>query len=283
MVLPIVRNIEDVRSFLSPKRRASKSVGLVPTMGALHEGHLSLVRHARTECDVVVVSIYVNPAQFAPSEDFDRYPRQFERDRELCEREGVDLLFCPTDAMMYPDGYATYVEVERLTKPLCGRSRPTFFRGVTTVVLKLFNIVSPDKAYFGWKDAQQAIVVKRMVEDLNLPIEIVAVPTVREPDGLAMSSRNDYLDAESRQQAPAIYAALEKARRACEQQGVGDGAALTTLIREHISSQTAGQVEYVEIASLDRLEPLEKVQPGNTLVAVAVHLGAARLIDNIRL
>jgi pantoate--beta-alanine ligase len=283
MALQVARSIEDVRSFLKPQRSAGKRVGFVPTMGALHEGHRSLMERARTDCDIVVVSIYVNPTQFGPGEDFERYPRTFERDRKLCENAGVDLIFCPTNAMMYLDGYATYVVVERLSEPLCGRSRPTHFRGVATVVLKLFNIVLPDIAYFGWKDAQQAIIIQRMVADLNLPIAIVAVPTVRETDGLAMSSRNQLLDPESRQQAPAIYAALEKARAAFEEQGVNECAALTALIREHIASHTAGRIDYVELVSLDRLEPLDHVEPGNTLVAVAVYLGGARLIDNIRL
>jgi len=283
MALQVARSIEDVRSFLKPQRSAGKRIGFVPTMGALHEGHRSLMERARTDCDIVVVSIYVNPTQFGPGEDFERYPRTFERDRKLCENAGVDLIFCPTNAMMYLDGYATYVVVERLSEPLCGRSRPTHFRGVATVVLKLFNIVLPDIAYFGWKDAQQAIIIQRMVADLNLPIAIVAVPTVRETDGLAMSSRNQLLDPESRQQAPAIYAALEKARAAFEEQGVNECAALTALIREHIASHTAGRIDYVELVSLDRLEPLDHVEPGNTLVAVAVYLGGARLIDNIRL
>lgn len=279
----IARDIESVRSYLAPHRRQGTRIGLVPTMGALHDGHLSLVRRARSDCDVVVVSIYVNPKQFGPTEDFDEYPRTFERDRELCAREGVDLIVCPTDAMMYPDGYATHVEVERLTEPLCGRARPQFFRGVTTVVLKLFNIVAPDAAYFGWKDAQQALVIKRMVKDLNLAIEIVACPIVREPDGLAMSSRNAYLDETARRQAPAIFAALERARLAWEQEALDDCAALKDLVGRHIASQTDGRIDYVEIVCLDQLEPLDRVEPGNTLIAVAVHLGGARLIDNIRL
>jgi len=286
MALQLAHDIDAVRSFLGPHRRAGKRIGFVPTMGALHEGHLSLIRQARADCDVVVVSIYVNPTQFGPNEDLERYPRPFERDCALCEREGVDLIFCPSDAVMYPGSYRTYktyVEVEGLGEGLCGRSRPTHFRGVTTVVAKLFNIVAPDRAYFGWKDAQQALIIKRMVAELNLPVEIVCVATVREPDGLAMSSRNQYLDAESRCQAPALYAALEKARVAYEQQGVDDCAALTKMIADHISSQTAGRVDYVEIVSLDQLQPLERVQPGNTLVALAVYLGSARLIDNIRL
>jgi len=283
VTLQVARSIEEVQSFLAPKRLEGKRVGFAPTMGALHEGHLSLMRRAKADCDVVVVSIYVNPTQFGPGEDRERYPRTFERDRELCESVGVDLLFHPTNDMMYPEGYATYVTVARLSEPLCGQSRPTHFRGVTTIVLKLFNIVSPDVAYCGWKDAQQAVLIKRMVEDLNLPVEIVALPTVREADGLAMSSRNQYLDAASRRQAPAIYAALEKARAAFEQNGVDNCAALKKIIRDYIESQTAGRIDYVEIVSLDRLESLERVQRANTLVAVAVHLGGARLIDNVRL
>jgi pantoate--beta-alanine ligase len=283
MALQLAHDIETVRSYLAPRRRDGKRIGFVPTMGALHEGHLNLIGRARAECDVVVVSIYVNPKQFGPSEDFARYPRPLERDRELCEGAAVDLIFCPTDAIMYPKGHATYVAVERLGDPLCGRSRPTHFRGVATVVLKLLNIVWPDAAYFGWKDAQQAIIIKRMAADLNLPVEIVAVPTVREPDGLAMSSRNQYLDPEERQAAPALYAALEKARVAYEKQGMDDAAGLAQMIRDHIASETVGRIDYVEIVSLDQLEPLQRVESGNTLVAIAVYLGGARLIDNIRL
>jgi pantoate--beta-alanine ligase len=283
MTVRIAESIEEVRAFLKARRGPGQRIGFVPTMGALHEGHLSLLRRAREACGVVVVSIYVNPTQFAAGEDLDRYPRTFEGDCKLCENAGVDLIFCPNDAIMYPDGYATHVEVERLGEPLCGRSRPRHFRGVTTVVAKLLDIVAPDVAYFGWKDAQQAIIIQRMVADLNLPVEIAVEPTVREADGLAMSSRNQYLDAESRWQAPAIFAALERAREAYQQQGVSDCAELAALIREHIVSRTSGRIDYVEVVSLDRLEPLDRVQPGNTLVAVAVHLGGARLIDNIRM
>ena len=282
-MLEIARDIETVRSFLTPHRREGRRIGLVPTMGALHEGHLSLIRRARAECDVVVVSIYVNPRQFGPSEDFNAYPRTFERDRDLCAREGVDLIFCPTNEIMYPEGYATFVEVERLSETLCGRSRPGHFRGVTTVVAKLFNVVMPDAAYFGWKDAQQALVIMRMVRDLNLPIEIIPCPIVREPDGLAMSSRNAYLDAASRRQAPAIHQALETARRAIEEEKQGDCEALRRLIADQIATHTGGAIDYVEIVSLDRLEPLERVERRNTLIAVAVHLGGTRLIDNLRL
>jgi len=283
MTVRTVESIEEVRALLKARRGRGQRIGFVPTMGALHEGHLSLMRRAREDCGVVVVSVYVNPTQFAAGEDLDRYPRTFERDCELCKRVGVDLIFCPNDAVMYPDGYATYVEVERLGDRLCGRSRPTHFRGVTTVVAKLLNIVAPDVAYFGWKDAQQAIIIQRMVADLNLPVEIAIEPTIREADGLAMSSRNRYLDAESRRQAPAIFAALERAREAYQQQGISDCAELAALIREHIVSHTSSRIDYVEVVSLDRLEPLERVQPGNTLVAVAVHLGGARLIDNVRM
>ena len=283
MALQVARDVESVRSYLAPRRREGKRIGFVPTMGALHEGHLNLIGRARAECDVVVVSIYVNPKQFGPSEDLARYPRPFERDCQLCEGAGVDLIFCPTDAIMYPKNHATYVEVGRLGEPLCGRSRPAHFRGVATVVLKLLNIVSPDAAYFGWKDAQQCIIVERMAVELNLPVEIVAVPTVREPDGLAMSSRNQYLDPEERQAAPVLYAALEKARVAYEKQGLDAAAGLARVIRDHVASETAGRIDYIEIVSLDALEPLERVEPGNTLVAIAVYLGGARLIDNIRL
>jgi len=283
MPISLAETIDDVRAFLAPHRAAGRRVALVPTMGALHEGHMALVRQARAECDLVVVSIFVNPTQFAPNEDLAQYPRTFESDRALCEREGVDLIFLPGNEMMYPAGYATYVAVERLSEPLCGRTRPTHFRGVTTVVAKLFNIVQPDAAYFGWKDAQQVVVIKRMVEDLNLSVAIRALPIVREPDGLAMSSRNRYLDPESRRQAPAIFAALEEAEAAWKTGRAKNALALTALIREYITTHTVGRIDYVEIVSLDRLASLERVEPGNTLIAVAVYLGGARLIDNLRL
>ncbi len=275
--------IAGIRAALAPRRKQGERIGFVPTMGALHEGHAALIRRARNECDVVAVSIFVNPTQFGPQEDFERYPRTLEADCALCEHEGVNVLFCPSASIMYPEGYATYVAVERLSEPLCGRSRPGHFRGVATVVLKLFNIVAPDVAYFGWKDAQQLILIRRMTEDLNLPIEIVGVETVREPDGLAMSSRNRYLDPESRRRAPALYEALLQARRAFEQEGVTDCSALAQQIRNHIAQHTGGRIDYVEIVSLDQLQPLTSVQKGNTLIALAVHLGGARLIDNIRL
>ncbi|MCX8037651.1 MAG: pantoate--beta-alanine ligase [Candidatus Sumerlaeia bacterium] len=281
--MQIVSDIVSVRAALSPHRKQGQRIGFVPTMGALHEGHAALIRRARTDCNVVVVSIFVNPTQFGPHEDFERYPRTWEADCALCKREGVDLVFSPPAAVMYPEGYATYVTVERLSEPLCGRSRPGHFRGVATVVLKLFNIVAPDAAYFGWKDAQQLILIRRMTEDLNLPIEIVGVETVREADGLALSSRNRYLDAESRRRAPALYEALRLARQAFEQDGVADCAVLTRRICDHIDQHAGGRIDYVEIVSLDQLQPLTSIQKGNTLIALAVHLGGARLIDNIRL
>jgi pantoate--beta-alanine ligase len=277
------QRIEEVRAFLAAHRRAGRSIGFVPTMGALHEGHLSLVRAAKAENDIVVVSIYVNPTQFGASEDLAKYPRTLDRDRELCEREGVDLIFVPSDAVMYPERYATYVAVERLTEGLCGRSRPGHFRGVTTIVAKLFNVVQPDAAYFGWKDAQQAIVIRRMVEDLNLPVRVAAMPIVREPDGLAMSSRNVYLSAEHRRQAPVIHAALEAARAVWERGGADDALELAARIRDDIEKGSEGRIDYVEVVSLDRLEPLRRVERGNTLIAAAVFFGDTRLIDNVRL
>src|SRR6516165_6920371 len=205
-------SIEGVRVW----RRCVSHVGMVPTMGALHEGHLALVRRARAECDAVAVSIFVNPTQFGPNEDLNRYPRPLQRDLELCEKNGVDLVFHPQPAVMYPPDYHTFVEVTGLQDVLCGASRPGHFRGVATVVLKLFNLVQPDRAYFGQKDAQQVRVIQRMVTDLNVPVEVRVCPIVREADGLALSSRNDYLEAEERRRATMLYRALTEARRRIE-------------------------------------------------------------------
>lgn len=256
-------------------------LGLIPTMGALHEGHLSLIRAAKASCQVVAASIFVNPAQFGPNEDLARYPRPFERDLELLENEGVDLLFAPSVDEMYPSGGVTWVTVEELSGKLDGRSRPGHFRGVTTVVAKLFHAVEPDAAFFGQKDAAQAAIVRRMVRDLNFSVEIVICPIVREPDGLAMSSRNAYLDPQQRKQALALQRSLMQVK-----QMVGDGeyntARLCAAAKEVFAGESAVRLDYFEIVDADSLDPVNDVTKG-ALVAVAAFVGITRLIDNILL
>jgi pantoate--beta-alanine ligase len=267
---------------LSELRSARQSlpggVGLVPTMGYLHEGHLSLVRHARGECDHVVVSIFVNPTQFGPQEDLSKYPRDLDRDLGLLEPLGVDLVWMPTAEVMYPPGYQTWVEVERITRPLEGAMRPGHFRGVATVVAKLFTGVQPDRAYFGQKDAQQAAVIRQMTRDLNFPIEVVVCPIVREPDGLAMSSRNVYLEPEQRKAATVLYRSLTAAKNAYEN-GERSAEALRQIMRDVLATEPLAQMQYVSCADYDTLEELEMVR-GKTLLSMAVFMGKTRLIDN---
>ncbi|MHC4480020.1 MAG: pantoate--beta-alanine ligase [Planctomycetota bacterium] len=254
------------------------SVGLVPTMGALHEGHLSLVRASVSECDRTAVSIYVNPTQFGPADDLDDYPRRSEEDCRLAERCGVDLVFCPTDRVMYPQGCATYVVQEGLTEVLEGEFRPTHFRGVLTVVCKLFHAVPADRAYFGQKDFQQTVVVQRMVRDLNMPIEIRVMPTVREPDGLAMSSRNEYLSEEEREQALCLHRALSEARRLhCA--GERDAAALRSAMERIIGEAPLVRPDYVEIVNRETLAPVREVDE-RAVAVLAARVGETRLIDN---
>jgi pantoate--beta-alanine ligase len=272
----------DLRAALEPERRASRSIGLVPTMGHLHEGHLSLVRTARERCEIVVLSVFVNPAQFGPGEDLEGYPRDPERDARLAERAGVDLLYAPTVSEVYPEGFQTAVEVEGLTEVLCGdrgRRGPEHFRGVTTVVAKLFNSVGPDVAFFGQKDAQQAIVIGRMARDLDFPVEIEVLPTVREPDGLALSSRNTYLEPAERRRAPALSRALEAAR-ATAQAGRGDLDAALGAARA-VLAEAGIEPEYLEARNADDLSPADGFNGRPVLVAVAAPLGRARLIDNV--
>jgi pantoate--beta-alanine ligase len=247
-------------------------------MGYLHEGHLSLIRRAREECDQVVVSIFVNPTQFGPKEDLSRYPRDLERDMKLIEPY-TDLLWNPTPEIMYPAGYQTWVEVEGMTRPLEGAMRPGHFRGVTTVVAKLFNAVQPDKAYFGQKDAQQAAVIRQMVGDLNFPIEIVVCPIVREPDGLAMSSRNIYLDPQQRQAATVLSRSLREAGNAYDN-GERDAGVLRKIIKDVLSSEPLAEVQYVSCADYETLEELEAVNR-KALLSMAVFIGKTRLIDNL--
>ena len=268
-----------MRAAARAARLAGKRVGLVPTMGALHEGHLSLVRAARSACDVVAASIFVNPLQFGPKEDLEKYPRSFERDRELLESEGVDLLFAPSIEQMYPAGAVTWVTVEELSSKLDGRSRPGHFRGVTTVVAKLFHIVEPDTAFFGQKDAAQVAIIRRMVGDLNVPVEIVVCPIVREPDGLAMSSRNAYLDAEQRKQALVLHTSLTRVRELVHAREMSAGK-LAAAGREVFAREPSVRLDYFEVVNPDTLDPVEDVS-GGALVAVAAYVGGTRLIDNL--
>jgi pantoate--beta-alanine ligase len=270
-----VTTLADLRS---ARLSFSGSVGLVPTMGYLHEGHLSLIRRAKEECDHVVVSIFVNPAQFGPKEDLSRYPRDLDRDLSLIEPLGTDLVWMPTAEMMYPQGYQTRVEVEAVTRPLEGAMRPGHFRGVTTVVAKLFNGVQPHKAYFGQKDAQQAAVIRQMTRDLNFPIEIVVCPIIREPDGLAMSSRNVYLDLRQRKAATILYRSLSAAKMAYEN-GEHDAEKLRQILKDVLATEPLVQVQYVSCADYNTLEELEKVT-GKALLSMAVFMGKTRLIDN---
>lgn len=274
----VVKTVADVRRI---RRELAGSWGLVPTMGYLHEGHLSLVRRARAENDHVGVSIFVNPMQFGPHEDLATYPRDLERDLELLRRENVDLVWTPPVEEVYPPGYQTYVIVEELAKPLEGAARPGHFRGVATVVAKLFNVFQPDRAYFGQKDAQQVVVIRQMARDLNFPLEIVVCPTVREADGLAMSSRNVYLTPEQRAAAPVLYRALCAARDAWLA-GQYDGEQLRQIMRSVLSAEPLAQVEYVSAADPHTLAELGDARHG-VLLSMAVRIGKARLIDNLLL
>ena len=262
-------------------RREGKRLALVPTMGALHEGHLSLVRAARAACDVVAASIFVNPTQFGPNEDLAKYPRSFERDCEMLEREGVEFVFAPSVEEMYPAGAVTWVTVEELSGKLDGGSRPGHFRGVTTVVAKLFHIVEPDKAFFGQKDAAQVAIIRRMVRDLNLAVEIVVCPIVREADGLAMSSRNAYLGPEERKRALVLHRALVRVQRMVEA-GERDVGPLSAAGIYEFARESSVRLDYFEIVNPDTLDPVEDVSRG-ALVAVAAYVGATRLIDNVLL
>jgi len=273
-----VKNIKEMQKLAEEWRKEGIKIGFVPTMGFLHEGHLSLVRIAKKLAQKVVVSIFVNPLQFGPQEDFRDYPRDIERDKKLLEAEEVDVVFIPEAEEMYPQGFQTYVEVTELTKGLCGAFRPGHFKGVTTVVLKLFNIVKPHIAVFGEKDYQQLMVIKRMVKDLNLDIEIVGAPIVREKDGLAMSSRNTYLSKEERKSALSLYKALQKAQELVNS-GIKDVKQLKEELKNFIHQHPYTKVQYIEFVNPETLESVEKVD-NPTLCALAVFVGKARLIDN---
>jgi pantoate--beta-alanine ligase len=277
--MKICASISEARSACRDARANHRRVGLVPTMGALHEGHLSLVRAARAQCDVVAVSIFVNPTQFGPAEDLSKYPRQFERDCRLLEQEGVDILFAPSIEEMYPQGAISWVVVEGLSEKLDGRSRPGHFRGVTTVVAKLFHVIEPDAVYFGQKDAAQLAVIRRMVRDLDFPVEIVACPIVREADGLAMSSRNAYLNREERQRALVLQRSLQEARRQFDA-GERLAARLIAAAKEVFVREPQVRLDYFEVVDPEMLDPVEHIS-GRTLVAVAAFVGTTRLIDNV--
>ncbi len=273
-----LRTVVTMEELFSARNSLPGTVGLVPTMGYLHEGHISLVRRARAECDHVVTSIFVNPTQFGPAEDLEKYPRDIENDTRLLENAGAELVWTPTVKEMYPDNFQTWVEVEKLTKPLEGAMRPGHFRGVSTIVAKLFNAVRPDKAYFGQKDAQQAAVIRQMTRDLNYPIEIVVCPIIREPDGLAMSSRNTYLDSKQRQAAIVLFRALTQARKSFEN-GNRDAESLRKIVKSVIEEEALAQVQYVSCADYDTLTELDTINR-KALLSLAVYFGKTRLIDN---
>ncbi|MCM8797815.1 MAG: pantoate--beta-alanine ligase [Candidatus Omnitrophica bacterium] len=277
--MKIIRSIKEMQAFSLSAKRKGGSIGFVPTMGALHEGHLSLIRRAKKENDIVVVSIFVNPAQFGPREDFEKYPRNLKKDAQLCEKEGVDIVFYPSAKQMYPEGFKTYVEVEELSEVLCGRSRPTHFRGVATVVAKLFNIVSPEIAYFGAKDAQQAIIIRRMAQDLNLPLKIKVMPIVREKDGLALSSRNVYLNPDERKSATVLYKAVREAADLAKKK-ISDPRYIIQRMKQIIRREKCARIDYIAIVNMSDLKPVKKIE-GKVLLALAVYIGKTRLIDNI--
>ena len=277
--MEVAETIESVRKVVKAARRQGRKIGLVPTMGALHVGHVSLIEAAVKNCDFVVVSIFVNPTQFGPGEDIENYPKPFEADLEICREAGVDVVFAPAPQQMYPAENLAWVTVEKLTEPLCGRGRPVHFRGVTTVCTKLFNITAPDVAYFGQKDAQQAIVIKRMVADLNMSLEIVVCPTVRERSGLAVSSRNQYLSEQQKKDATNIYKSLQMCRRMIDA-GVSESRQIIAAMRKMLQQIPSIEIEYVSIVDAETLQDVESIA-GKILAAVAVRIGPARLIDNI--
>lgn len=270
--------VADLRDAIRARRPYQKRIGFVPTMGYLHAGHEALIRRAREECDLVVVSIFVNPTQFGPNEDLEKYPRDLARDQELCRRAGVDLIFQPEPAEMYPRGASTWVEVEGMTEVACGAMRPGHFRGVTTVCAKLFNIVRPDRAYFGEKDYQQLQVIRRMVRDLFMPLTIVGVPTVREPDGLAMSSRNSYLSPTERQAARVVPRAMQAAQELVER-GELEAARIIAAVEETVEKQPLARLQYAMIVEPETLEPV-RILTREARLLVAVFIGNTRLIDN---
>ncbi|MCK5763448.1 MAG: pantoate--beta-alanine ligase [Clostridiales bacterium] len=279
--MKIINEVNEMRQIVKKMKREDLLVGFVPTMGYLHDGHLSLVKAAKVDNDIIIVSIFVNPTQFGPNEDLDTYPRDLEKDQSLLENLDVDYLFFPKVEQIYPNGYGTYVNVESgLTNKLCGKSRPGHFKGVTTIVSKLFNIVNPDKAYFGHKDAQQVSVINRMVKDLNFDIEIIAVPIVRENDGLAMSSRNVNLSEKERQDALTLSKSLNKAKDLILLDNIKKSDIIKNEMMGIIESVDSSRIDYIEIVDIESLESIDIVE-GKVLIALAVHIGKTRLIDNI--
>lgn len=278
--MKIITLKKEMRSFSKSAKEEGKSIGFVPTMGFLHEGHLSLIRASKKECDLTVLSIFVNPTQFAPEEDFEKYPRDMEKDKLLAEKEEVDILFAPAQEEIYPKGDDSSVEVKgRISEGLCGASRPGHFKGVATVVARLFDIVQPARSYFGEKDFQQAAVIKKMVKDLNLPVEVRTLPIVREKDGLAMSSRNSYLSQEERKEALALFHSLEKAKALVEE-GELSSARIKEQMENILTKGKNTRVDYIEIVDKDTMESVRKIK-NNTLIAVAAFVGSTRLIDNV--
>ncbi|NLY09681.1 MAG: pantoate--beta-alanine ligase [Tissierellia bacterium] len=274
----LLRNLEELNRTLSALDKGA-SIGLVPTMGFLHNGHLSLIERARKENDIVILSVFLNPTQFAPGEDLDSYPKDLERDVNLAKEKGVDYIFAPTPEIMYPDGFSTYVEVQgAYTEVLCGRSRPTHFKGVTTVLTKLFNLTRANRAYFGMKDAQQLSVVKKMVLDMNIPIEIVPCPIIRDEDGLALSSRNTYLNDEERKQALILNQTIREAKQLVLD-GERDVNTIVTFVKEKINTMPLADIDYVEIVDFNTMRDINKVSEGS-LLALAVRFGSTRLLDN---
>ena len=283
--MKIIKTIAEIKAEMKKHRFRGRSIGFVPTMGYLHNGHLSLVEQCRKENDINVVSIFVNPTQFAPGEDFEAYPRDFKMDEKALREMGTDILFLPEGEGIYPHGYLTYVEVDKLGKVLCGKTRSTHFRGVTTVVLKLFNIVNPDNAYFGRKDAQQAVIIKKMVQDLDIDVTIRALPIIRDADGLALSSRNTYLSRDEREAALTLSLGLRKAEQRVAG-GLRNAAGIKEVIQKELETSELIKIDYIEVVSLTTLEPFDAVSKeaeidmNHTLIAAAIWVGKTRLIDN---
>ncbi len=278
--MKIIKSISQMQNYIYSMRKRGKTIGFVPTMGALHQGHHSLIHCAKKDNDIVVVSIFVNPSQFGPHEDYQQYPRTFQNDRKLARLAQVEALFIPTVASIYPKGYQTYVEVDSLSRKLCGISRPGHFRGVATIVCKLLNIVEPDTAYFGKKDYQQGLLIKRMAEDLNIRVKIIMCPTVREADGLAMSSRNQYLTDARRKEAICLYEALCKAKYLIISKRIRNSKTIINEMKKIIEKYSSSHIDYIKICDPKRLEDIVNIE-GSILVALAVNIGKIRLIDNM--
>lgn len=277
-MIKVLSTVDETRAQVKEWKKQGLTVGLVPTMGFLHEGHQSLIKKAVEENDKVVVSVFVNPIQFAPNEDLETYPRDLESDKKLCDSTGADLIFHPTPDEMYPGGFSTHIQMDNLTKELCGKTRPNHFGGVCTVVGKLFNIVKPDKAYFGQKDAQQLAIIKRMVRDLNFDLEVVGCPIIREPDGLAKSSRNTYLSADERKAALILSKSIELGKELVAS-GEKNAQTIIKAMTDKINTEPLARIDYVNVVDALNIEPIDVIK-GETLVAIAVYIGKTRLIDN---